>query len=70
MTILSNYFQPVFLFVFFVLCFFVFCFLFFAQIIVYLLPQILVDAAAGYGLPPCQSFYFFTQGIQTFVLPW
>ena len=32
--------------------------LFSAQIIVLLLPQILVDAAAGYGLTPSQSFYF------------
>ena len=34
-----------------------------------LLCKLLVDAAAGYGLPPSQSFYFFTPGIQTFVLP-
>ena len=33
------------------------------------LSQILVDAAAGYGLPPSQGFFIFTLGIQTFVLP-
>ena len=32
--------------------------IFLAQIVVQLLLQILVDAAAGYDLPPSQSFYF------------
>ena len=43
MRLLSNRFHPVF---------------FWREIIVQLLLQILVDAAAGYGLPPSQSFYF------------
>ena len=43
MTLLSNHFYPGFSL---------------AQIIVQLLLQILVDAAAGYDLPPSQSFYF------------
>ena len=42
MTLLSNRFYP--------------GFKFFAQIIVELSLQILVDTVAGYGLPPSQSF--------------
>ena len=35
----------------------------------FFLSQIVVDAAAAYGLPPSQFFFIFTLGIQTFVLP-
>ena len=49
MTLLSNHFYPV------------FCFFFCANYCV-IVTTILVHAAAGYGLPPSQSFHFFYSG--------